>query len=242
MLKLLETAEFRLYTGGGKDGIFRLLITKKNVDWEYRIFDFIQYESSYEKNIIIAVGQMDLERARAIYDDHSYTDSFLRPHEQKVLMHTTSKENHRAIMNDGQLKSWNLLKKQGIVTEDAPIGHLLGDPPDYSDYIMFSSGGVGAERVVSSRQKQTIEMDVDVLYTAGARFYFDAEKIANDGLLVRDGAHLKVKDSLAVGKYVLWIATPAILDKSENTTPRAFAEKADAVFTEKTGINLTEGA
>ena len=76
-------------------------------------------------------------------------------------------------------------------------------------------------------------MNIDAPYTAGARFYFDAEKIAKDGLLVRDGAHVKVRDRLDVNKYFLLVVTPDFLGISENTTPRIFAEKADAVFHEK---------
>jgi len=238
MFKLLETAKFTQFTGGGKGGAFRLIVTKERIGWEYRIFDFIQYELSHNKNMIISVDEKDLETARLKYDNHNYTDNFLRPFEQKILMHTTTKKNYDAIMKDGYLKSWNLLKKLGIITESMPIGYLLGDPPDYSDYIMFSNGGANAEIVVSSKQKQSLEMNIDIPYIAGARFYFDCEKIAKNGLLVRDGAHLKVKDNLKIDKYILWIATPDNLGISENTTPRIFAEKADMVFYEKFGIRI----
>ena len=238
MLQLLEQADFKQFTGGGADGVFQLVITKANVDWEYRIFDFIQYESETGKNIILAIDKQDYETAQKTYGRHNYKDRFLRPYEHKVLMHATDKENHAAILRDGCLKSWNLLKQLATVTEERPIGSLLGDPLDYRDYIMFSGGGISAERVISSRQKGRIEMGIDVPYVAGARFYFDAAKIAEDGLLVRDGAHLKVRDTLPLDRYLLWIATPDALGISENTTPRVFAEKADQMFQEKCGIAL----
>ena len=229
MFKLLDAADFNLSTGGGIDGIFQLIVAKGNTDWAYRLFDFIQYESSHNKNIILAVDAEDLEAARQTYGTHGYMDRFLRPYEQKILVHSTMKENYKSIMHDGCLKSWNMLSNHGKGNE-SPIGHLLGDPLDYSDYIMFSKGGVAPEIVISSKQKNRIEMDIDMQYVAGARFYFDAKKIAEDGLLVRDGAHLKVKDCLDVGKYILWIATPENLGITENTTPRIFAEKADLTF------------
>ncbi|MCL2421041.1 MAG: hypothetical protein FWD03_04220 [Defluviitaleaceae bacterium] len=230
MLKLLNTADFKQFTGGGMGGVFRLIITKENIDWPYRLHDFIQYESTYGKNIILAVDKEDLEYAQQIYENHNYMDKFLRPHEPRMLMHTTSKENYASIMQDGCLKSWNLLKNLGAGKEEKPIGHLLGDPSSYSDYIMFADGGVSAECIVLSKQKSTLEMNIDTPYIAGARFYFDAQKIAEDGLLVRDGAHLKVKDRLPIDKYIIWIATPDVLNISENTTPRIFAEKADMTF------------
>jgi len=238
MLKLIESAEYFAFTGGGKDGLFQLVITKENPDWHYKIYDFIQYEESHGNNMIIAVNQNDLDEAKLIYEGHSFNDNFLRPYEPTILLHCTSKESYQSIMSDHCLKSWNVLKAEKKLFYEQPIGELLGDPIDYRDYIMFTHSGKSAERVVSSRQKGYIDMDFDSPYVAGARFYFDADKIAKDGLLVRDGAHLKVKDTLPLEKYLLWIATPEILGISENTTPRIFAESADAMFNEKFNIVL----
>jgi hypothetical protein len=238
MLKLLDSASFKQYTGGGTNGIFQLIITKKNIDWEYRIFDFIQYEMACGHNIILAVNQEDYETAQKTYARHSYMDNFLRFYEKKILVHTTTKESYQAIKLDCCLKSWNILQQEKALNEDKPIGALLGDPMNYSDYIMFSNGGYSAERVISSKQKGYIEMDVDKPYTAGARLYFDCGKIAQDGLLVRDGAHLKVKQCLPLEEYLLWAATPGELGISEETTPRIFAEKADIMFEEMFKINL----
>ncbi len=238
LFKLLDSTSFRQYTGGGIDGIFQLVITKKNIDWEYRIFDFIQYETAYGKNIILAVNQDDYDAALKTYGNHCYKDNFLRFYEKKILVHSTTKEGYQAIMSDGCLKSWNMLKEEKTINEDKPIGSLLGDPMDYRDYIMFNNGGYSAERVISTKQKGYLEMDVDKPYIAGARFYFDCEKIAQDGLLVRDGAHLKVKDYLPIDKYLIWVATPSVLGITEETTPRIFADKADKMFEETFEIGL----
>ena len=74
-------------------------------------------------------------------------------------------------------------------------------------------------------------MDVDSEYLTGARLYFDAEKIAKDGLLVRDGSHLKVKDALPLHPYIIWVATwDSIGLESQISTPRIFAEQSDRVF------------
>ena len=37
------------------------------------------------------------------------------------------------------------------------------------------------------------------------------------GLLIRDGAHLKVKDRLPIDKYLIWTATPAELGINPQT-------------------------
>jgi hypothetical protein len=95
---------------------------------------------------------------------------------------------------------------------------------------MFTSGGLGAERVVASKQKGKIDLDFNAPYTAGARFYFDAAKVAKDGMLTRDGRQIKVKNCLKIKDYLLWIATPDALGISEETTPLIFAEQSNAAF------------
>lgn len=59
--------------------------------------------------------------------------------------------------------------------EERPIGIQLGDPMDFSDYIMFG-GGVTGEIVVNSKQQEKIIMDINAKYLTGARLYFDAKK------------------------------------------------------------------
>ena len=74
-------------------------------------------------------------------------------------------------------------------------------------------------------------MDIDVEYKTGARLYFDAEKIAKDGLLVRDGAHIKVKDFLPLEPYLIWVGTwDSVGLKSQISTPRIFAELSNKTF------------
>lgn len=239
MVKLLEDADYFIYTGGGQGSVFQVIITKKCVDWKLRIMDFIQYEISYNKNIIAAVSKHDLEIAKKEYTGHHYMDKFLRPYEQRVLVHSTTLDSWQSINNDGCLKSWNLLKRENKIKEEKPIGEKLGDPHDYSDYIMFTNGGVAGEIVVSSKQKGRIEMDIDMPYKPGARLYFDTEKIANDGLLIRDGAHMKVRDKLYLEKYLICVATLETVDlKDQEVTPRKFANECDRVFQEKYGVQL----
>lgn len=81
-------------------------------------------------------------------------------------------------------------------------------------------------------------MDIKAKYTPGGRFYFDAKRIAEDGLLVRDGAHIKVRDTLEINKYILWIATPKIVGITDETTPFEFGTKSDEMFEHKFGIKL----
>lgn len=166
-------------------------------------------------------------------------DMFLRPYEQNILVHSTTWDCWQSIKKDGCLKSWNILKSGNSIKEESPIGERLGDPFNYRDYIMFTNGGIAGEIVVSSKQKGQIEMDVDSFYEPGARLYFDAQKIANDGLLVRDGVHLKVRNKLPLCKYLVWVATLETIGMDyQEATPYKFANESDRLFQERYGVRL----
>lgn len=98
------------------------------------------------------------------------------------------------------------------------------------DYILFGTGTTG-EIVVSSKQASRLIYDEDVRYKTGARLYFDMKKIAEAGLLIRDGGEIKVRDSLELKPYLVWVATWENLGlEGPISTPKIFAERADQLF------------
>ena len=212
-------------------GLFQVYVSKKCFDWEWRLMDFIGYESDYNKNIIIKISDEDYSLAENMYQGHSYKDSFIRAYEPKVLIHSTTKDIYESILNMGKLMSWNRLKIKGIITEQEPIGFLLGDHKEYRDYIMFSEGGVGSEIVVNSKQHNEIIMDINSEYEPGARLYFATEEIAKDGKLIRDGLHYKVKNELDLKRNIIWVATTSNVSVESGVyTPLNFANAADEQF------------
>jgi hypothetical protein len=61
LFNLIEKADdFQYLTTGGNNQIFRCIMTKEQKDWKYRLNDFLQYETTYEKNIILAVDDTDI--------------------------------------------------------------------------------------------------------------------------------------------------------------------------------------
>lgn len=196
-----------------------------NKDWRLALCDFIEYNESMEKNIILVLSKEELKEAKKAYAGHNFRETGLRAGEPRFLVHSTSMEGWKSIQEDGLLKSFNRLKIQ-----EEPIGRKLGDPEDFRDYVMFCGGGVTGEIVVNSKQKGRITMDVDSLYSPGARLYFNGEKIAADGLLIRDGCHLKVKDCLPLKPYLMYVATAEGLGLDAVSTPKEFSEKADEQF------------
>lgn len=231
ILMLTESKDYQKMCGSSNGCAYTIKISRmKCKDWKMSICDCVGFNETNRKNTILVMSEADLDAANSTYDGHRYNDPFLREGEPQFLVHSTPMSSWEKIQIDGRLKSWNRLKAEKAVAEKKPIGIQLGDPTDFSDYIMFGDGVTG-EIVVNSKQQRRIVMDVNAEYLTGARLYFNASKIAQDGLLIRDGCHLKVKDTLPLAPYLVWAATWDTVGLiSQISTPQIFAGQADRVF------------
>lgn len=227
VLVLSSAMDTAMIVGANNGCAYTIKISKQlHDDWKMAIGDFIGYCDANNLNSILAITEDEYNDVQSYYAGHNNNETTLRDYEPKILVHSTSMENWIQIQKDGMLKSWNRLN----ITNNEPIGKQLGDPVHFSDYIMFG-GGVSGEIVVNSKQSGKIIMDINAEYKTGARLYFDAEKIAKDGLLVRDGAHIKVKDFLPLEPYLIWVATwDSIGLESQISTPRIFTKMSDEAF------------
>lgn len=231
ILMLTESSEYQTMCGSSDGYAYTIKISQwKHKKWEMAVGDFIDFCEANMKNALLVMPETALNSAKEHYKGHRYNEPFLREYEPSILVHSTPMNSWTLIKRDGMLKSWNLLKAEKTITEEQPIGGQLGDPSDFSDYIMLGSGVTG-EIVVSSKQQGKIVMDTNAEYLSGARLYFDAKRMAQDGLLVRDGCHLKVKDKLYLEPYLIWTATWETIGlASQVSTPKIFAEQADKCF------------
>jgi len=231
VLILTDREEYQFMCGSENGCAYTIKVSRaKCDDWKMAVGDFISFNEANEKNIILVMTESEYEAVTDSYKGHSYNETVLRKNEPLVLVHSTPMVHWEQIKKDGMLKSWNVLKAEQVVAEEHPIGAKLGDPADFRDYIMFG-GGVTGEIVVNSKQQGKILMDINAEYLTGARLYFDAKRMAQDGLLVRDGCHLQVKDTLPLTPYLIYVATwDAVGLESQVSTPRFFAEKADMQF------------
>lgn len=226
----LTDENYRMRVGGENGRAYVLSVGNNHLNWKMALGDFIDYHKTAGHKIVLALSEEALDDALNSYKGHSCRDSFLRDYESPVLIHSTIQKCYEHIIKDDCLKSWNRLYKEGFFTDEEPIGKLLGDPLELRNYILFGFGVTG-EIVVSSKEKHRIEMDWDQPYQPGARLYFDMKRIAEDGLLIRDGSEIKVKDMLPLKPYLIWAATAKELDLEQETiTPKQFAEKADRHF------------
>lgn len=228
---LTDSMDYRQLCGCFWGDAYTIMVSRfKDPNWRTSACDFIGFNEANQKNVILVMTAEELDEAKSYYAGHRYDDPFLRDGEPSILIHSTPADNWKRIQRDGMLKSWNRLKAENRISEEHPIGIQLGDPIDFSDYIMFGSGTTG-EIVVHSRQQGKIVMDENAEYLTGARLYFDAKRMAEDGLLVRDGCHLKVRGTLPLKPYLIWAATwDTVGLKSPISTPKVFSEQADKVF------------
>lgn len=228
---LTDSKGYEMLNGIIGGNVYILRVSRYYLYWEYSLMDFIGYQESRNKNILLYVDDKDLQAAQITYTGHKYNDNFLRSYESDFFVHSTTMELFQSIKQDDCLKSWNVLKREKEIWEESPIGIKLGDPRDFSDYIMFSNGGISSEIVVLSKQKREITMDINMKYKPGVRLYFDGEKIAKAGLLLRDGCHLKVKHVLALSPFLNWIGDWKSVGLKENcSTPAEFTELANNVY------------
>lgn len=229
VFQLVEDVDYNMLCGSFNGCVYSLKVSKSFANWEFSLGDFEGYYSSVEKNIIVVISEEDYIHQKQVYFGHSFDEKYLRDFEKQVLVHSTTKENYERIVNDGCLKCWDILKREIQNYEDEPIGKLLGDPIDLRRFILFGSGTTG-EIVVNSKQQNRIVMDENVQYYPGARLYFDMKKIAEAGLMIRDGSEVKVKGILPLKPYLLWVSTCETLGISQISTPKEFAEMSDNYF------------
>lgn len=226
---LTDSNEYRQFNCF-ENSIYTLKISQHYEYWYYDLCDLIDFYKDTDIEVISEVSDSDLILAKKLYGNHKYNECELREYESNVMVHSTTKDNIQSILADMKLKSWHLLSAEKSDWEKEPIGALLGDIDDFSNYVMLSGISQNNEIVTASKANGIISTDINQSYIAGARFYLDAKKLADDGLLLRDGAHIKVNNYIDLEKYLIWYSTPGILGIDEHTTPKDFYELSNERF------------
>lgn len=198
-----------------------------------RFFDFLQYELSYGRNVIVKFcvgmdGQGILNRFWQIGNETSYRES-----DGEVLVHSTTLSAWKQIKQDGALLSPSELKKNGKTICEIGLAPML-EPKDYSDYVMLDVPNGCGELVVNSRNLGYVCTDPNAPYTPGVRLYFDVKKLFADGLVTRDGVHpVKIKDRLSLDGYLLAVISAKEFPDDIEWTPTLFTERANELFYRK---------
>lgn len=217
---------------GLDNSIYTVKISKQYDFWYYDLCDMIGFYEDSDIDLILDISDADIKLAKSLYGNHKFNENAIRDYEPDVLVHSTTLEAGAEIIKDGVIKCWNLLKQEKEGFEDKPIGCLLGDIDDFSNYVMLSGIDYNNEIIIASKQKGRIDTDPNQAYKVGYRFYLDARALASDGLLMRDGQHIKVKSKIPLKKYLIWYTSAEKSGLPDVTTPAQFFEASNKVFKE----------
>lgn len=236
---LTDSNEYNSFCGL-ENSIYTVKISKKHQYWYYDLCDMIYFYDNSDVELVLDISDCDISLAKYLYGNHKFNENILRENESEVMVHTTTLESSNEILADGAIKCWNLLKKDKNQFENTPIGSLLGDIADFSNYVMLSPVDVNNEIIVASKQQGCIDTNPNQTYEAGARFYLDAKKLASDGLLLRDGQHIKVREEISLDKYLVWYSTAKKIGVPSKTTPLEFFEQSNRAFKKYHKVNLID--
>lgn len=214
------------------NGVYTLKISRNFKYWYYALCDLIDFYKGSEIALDLDIDPSEIDLARELYGDHKFDEKFIREYETEIFVHSTPLDNLDSILKDNALKSWNTCKAEKENWETEPIGALLGDIADFSNYVMLSMLFQNSEIITASKQKHEISTDYEQTYQPGARFYLDGKSLAADGLLLRDGLHIKVRDCIPFDKYLIWYSTAGILGIGKTSTPKEFFERSNNKFFE----------
>jgi len=88
-----------------------------NLNWKMAAGDFIDYNNIMGHEAVMCISSKRLDEVKEAYMGHSYNERILREHEPYFLIHSTTYENGKGILEDGYIGSWSLLKKERKITD-----------------------------------------------------------------------------------------------------------------------------
>jgi hypothetical protein len=237
---LLDREDDQFFTGKSGDGPFSACFGRMVDHLEDRLANFLCYENRHGRTVILSFPQ-DIDIHSYVVQALSSTPKadIVRPEDPAVLVHATTQAAWQSIRGDCELKAASQLGIKRYRSDEGSSSSLLEDylkhePPEYSDYIMFSGmESCVPEMVVASNQKNRFVLDENAIYEPGVRLYFDNYRIIRNGLGVRDGLHLiKVYQRLALQPYLLATIDANDIDPQHEKqwAIKEFTEKANVVF------------
>lgn len=234
--RLTEAEDDWVRNGRQASGLYVAAFGRQVPRLSERLADFLRYEAGHGRTVIVAGLDEDFVAAALALAARPA----VRPGDPRWLVHSTSLAAWAAIERGGELQSSALRARGGVLAP--PLGELLvGDPPDYAEYVALGPlEAIGPEFVQACRQAGRMLPAPDTEYLPGVRLYFDAHQITAAGLGVRDGLHtLKVRDRLPLTPYLVAALTardvpPPAGGKPWTTT--LFRDAANAVFFRR-GVN-----
>ncbi len=216
------------------------LVVRPEGDPEFiRLRDYVQYENSFCRTVILSAPEGLLESAgEALEGRWDCRERLVRRSDPKYVVHSTTHAAWHSIRTMGVLLSAVQQRRQGLEVKEVGFLPML-EPPEYSRYVMLDIPEGCGEMTVCSRQTGRICRNPQEPYRPEVRLYFNAHRMIRNGLAVRDGLHpIKVKRELELGPYFLMALTAQDVDPNrQDWTPASFARAVDLEFRRRMGEN-----
>lgn len=237
IVQIVPGLESMLLQSRNSKGMYVLSLNPEEPTFAEMLADTLQYETDHGRKVALFTPQPkeEMDRWVDVITSH-YRSPIVRPSDPRYLVHSTPLETYALIQQDGMLKSFTRLRREGKAITAIGQGPLA-EPEDYLDYIMLACGGYAPELVVLSRLSGALNFDVDAPYTPQARLYFDGHRLVRDGLLVRD-VRRKVAGHLPLDPYLVrtvFADDLTLPEDMESWTPATFSAAADAAMEAWTG-------
>ena len=62
--QLTDSGDYQIMAGSESSGVYALKVSKKYSQWKMSLFDFLQFQETYNKNIILSISDEDFEAAK----------------------------------------------------------------------------------------------------------------------------------------------------------------------------------
>jgi hypothetical protein len=225
--------------GGGRKSVYTLCLGRKTANLNQRLSDFLRYGNGLGRNVILSFPEnMNVDSFVQESLGNAEANDFVRKDDPKWVVHSTSLEAWSNIRKDGMLKSRSVQEKEGCNSRGGIGFDLLGETPEFVEYIMFGTiDSLSPEFVVASQKAGRILTEADAEYQPGARLYFDNHQIIRKGLAVRDGIHtMKIHRRLSLVPFLVAAVSAAELESEKNVpywTPQTFISEANLEFQRK---------
>lgn len=224
-------------------------------DWElYQLYSFIKYENDYDRKVGIWCANIN---NIIIIENYLIQDTHLRPdipnkltactackHKgcmTEYVMHIASVEDSMSIFKMGKLLSAS--KVQNMIGDEEYINkrNAVGDPIDYSDYIMFGWANCqSGDRIVVERKIGHFPSneEMEKYYEPSPRFYFRFSDIIKHQNATFDGHHpVKIRDELELSNNLYLCIIPDHIKKYfENTIDKRIKDKI--IYVEYNGEDI----
>ena len=213
------------------NGCWAVIFSKHTTDYQNSIHDFVNYENANGRRVLIHS-----------MENRSILEELIKQKPVRaipnILIHSTNKAIFSKILKDkkliapcfiGEKKRWNYGNEPSEIER-----YLDNEPEEYKKFVMLEEMNGNSELVMCMYQHKSFNVTEETCYEPGVRFYLNARKMHEDGILVFDGVHLaKVYKKIDFDKYLEATIRIDDLETRELWNPKIFQDMSNKYYEKK---------